>query len=134
MKTNITLKLDADLLREARVLAAEEGRYQCAADGSARGDGPRAAGIRHGSTTRAREATARPRPAVTPARVTSSMSDKYFADTNILMYAHDRGAGAKHDNAEGADRNAVARSLRRCEYTDAAGARRQCAQQGSKAN
>jgi hypothetical protein len=25
MKTNITLKLDADLLREARVLAAEEG-------------------------------------------------------------------------------------------------------------
>jgi hypothetical protein len=26
MKTNITLKLDADLLREARILAAEEGR------------------------------------------------------------------------------------------------------------
>jgi hypothetical protein len=26
MKANITLKLDADLLREARVLAAEEGR------------------------------------------------------------------------------------------------------------
>lgn len=26
MKTNITLKLDTDLLREARVLAAEEGR------------------------------------------------------------------------------------------------------------
>jgi len=26
MKTNVTLKLDADLLREARVLAAEEGR------------------------------------------------------------------------------------------------------------
>jgi hypothetical protein len=25
-KTNITLKLDADLLREARVIAAEEGR------------------------------------------------------------------------------------------------------------
>jgi len=25
MKTNITLKLDADLLREARILAAEEG-------------------------------------------------------------------------------------------------------------
>ncbi|MGB8886358.1 MAG: hypothetical protein WCC87_06510 [Candidatus Korobacteraceae bacterium] len=25
MKTNVTLKLDADLLREARVLAAEEG-------------------------------------------------------------------------------------------------------------
>lgn len=26
MKSNITLKVDADLLREARVLAAEEGR------------------------------------------------------------------------------------------------------------
>lgn len=26
MKTNITLKIDAELLREARVLAAEEGR------------------------------------------------------------------------------------------------------------
>ena len=26
MKTNVTLKLDADLLREARVLAAAEGR------------------------------------------------------------------------------------------------------------
>ena len=26
MKINVTLKLDADLLREARVLAAEEGR------------------------------------------------------------------------------------------------------------
>lgn len=26
MKTNVTLKLDADLLREARVLAADEGR------------------------------------------------------------------------------------------------------------
>jgi predicted transcriptional regulator len=26
MKTNVTVKLDADLLREARVIAAEEGR------------------------------------------------------------------------------------------------------------
>ena len=26
MKTNVTLKLDADLLREVRVVAAEEGR------------------------------------------------------------------------------------------------------------
>ena len=26
MKTNVTLKLDADLLREAKVIAAEEGR------------------------------------------------------------------------------------------------------------
>jgi predicted nucleic acid-binding protein len=28
------------------------------------------------------------------------MSDKYFVDTNILMYAHDKAAGAKHDRAK----------------------------------
>jgi predicted nucleic acid-binding protein len=27
------------------------------------------------------------------------MSDKYFVDTNILMYAHDVAAGAKHERA-----------------------------------
>jgi len=27
------------------------------------------------------------------------MSDKYFVDTNILIYAHDRSAGWKHDRA-----------------------------------
>ena len=27
------------------------------------------------------------------------MSDKYFVDTNILVYAHDRSAGIKHDRA-----------------------------------
>lgn len=27
------------------------------------------------------------------------MSDKFFVDTNILVYAHDRAAGAKHDRA-----------------------------------
>jgi predicted nucleic acid-binding protein len=25
------------------------------------------------------------------------MSDRYFVDTNILVYAHDTAAGAKHD-------------------------------------
>lgn len=28
------------------------------------------------------------------------MSDTYFVDTNILMYAHDRAAGAKHERAK----------------------------------
>ncbi len=28
------------------------------------------------------------------------MSDKYFVDTNILMYAHDTSAGVKHDRAK----------------------------------
>lgn len=27
------------------------------------------------------------------------MSDKYFVDTNVLVYAHDRGTGAKHERA-----------------------------------
>lgn len=27
------------------------------------------------------------------------MADKYFVDTNILIYAHDRTAGAKHERA-----------------------------------
>lgn len=30
----------------------------------------------------------------------NSMSDKYFVDTNILMYAHDASAGAKHERAK----------------------------------
>jgi predicted nucleic acid-binding protein len=28
------------------------------------------------------------------------MSDRYFVDTNILMYAHDRAAGEKHERAK----------------------------------
>jgi predicted nucleic acid-binding protein len=28
------------------------------------------------------------------------MSDRYFVDTNILMYAHDRAGGAKHERAK----------------------------------
>ena len=27
------------------------------------------------------------------------MADKYFVDTNILLYAHDRAAGIKHERA-----------------------------------
>jgi predicted nucleic acid-binding protein len=30
---------------------------------------------------------------------TSFMSDKFFVDTNIFVYAHDRAAGAKHERA-----------------------------------
>jgi predicted nucleic acid-binding protein len=29
------------------------------------------------------------------------MSDKYFVDTNVLIYAHDRSAGSKHRRAQG---------------------------------
>ncbi|HEV2314147.1 MAG TPA: hypothetical protein VGR94_02475 [Candidatus Acidoferrales bacterium] len=30
---------------------------------------------------------------------TNSMSDKFFVDTDILVYAHDRAAGVKHERA-----------------------------------
>jgi predicted nucleic acid-binding protein len=30
----------------------------------------------------------------------NSMSDKFFVDTNILVYAHDRSAGVKHQRAQ----------------------------------
>lgn len=29
------------------------------------------------------------------------MADKYFVDTNILLYAHDRSAGLRHERARG---------------------------------
>jgi predicted nucleic acid-binding protein len=29
------------------------------------------------------------------------MSDRYFVDTNVLMYAHDTAAGEKHERAKG---------------------------------
>ena len=102
MKTNVTLKLDADIFREARVIAAEEGRSisalladrleaivreRKAFDKARR----RAlARLRKGSTSNG------PRPDL----VTNSMSDKYFVDTNILMYAHDNSAGPKHERAK----------------------------------
>ena len=28
------------------------------------------------------------------------MSDRFFVDTNILMYAHDKAGGAKHERAK----------------------------------
>ena len=102
MKTNVTLKLDADLLREARVMAAEEGRSisalltdrleamvreRKAFDKARR----RAlAGSEKASTSSGRR----------PSHATNSMSDRYFVDTNILMYAHDKAAGEKHERAK----------------------------------
>jgi len=38
-----------------------------------------------------------------------SMSDRDFVDTNILMYAHDSSAGAKHERAK-TQHNVVAAS------------------------
>jgi hypothetical protein len=97
MKANITLKFDADLLREARVLAAEEGRSVSGllterledmfASGrrSIRPVGGRWLDFGKDSTSIGH----------LPGRETNSMSDKHFVDTNILMYAHDLAAGPK---------------------------------------
>src|SRR6059058_3612385 len=35
-----------------------------------------------------------------PSHATNSMSDRYFVDTNILMYAHDASTGVKHEHAK----------------------------------
>src|SRR5215212_9737357 len=35
-----------------------------------------------------------------PNPATNFMSGKYFVDTNILVYAHDKAAGAKHERAK----------------------------------
>jgi predicted nucleic acid-binding protein len=102
MKTNVTLKLDADLIREARVRRPKKdspsapcsliatkpwcglGRLSTKLGGARSRDSARA------STSNGRR----------PDRATSCMSDNYFVDTNILMYAHDTSAGAKHDRAK----------------------------------
>jgi predicted nucleic acid-binding protein len=38
------------------------------------------------------------------------MSDRFFVDTNILMYAHDKAAGAKHERAKALEDEAVGHS------------------------
>jgi hypothetical protein len=102
MKTNVTLKLDADLLREARVVAAEEGRSISALltdrlEAMVRDRKAFDKARRARSRGSARVATSNGRH---PNPATRSMSDKYFVDTNILMYAHDTSAGAKHERAK----------------------------------
>ncbi len=46
------------------------------------------------------------------------MSDKYFVDTNVLVYAHDSAAGVKHERAKAlveiCGRLEAASSARRC--------------------
>src|SRR3954468_14753597 len=102
MKTNVALKLDADLLREARVVAAEEGRSISAlltdrlqATVRERRRSTRRVAARSPGCAKAWTCSGR-----LPNRATSFMSDKYFVDTNILMYAHDKAAAAKHDRAK----------------------------------
>ena len=102
MKTNVTLKIEADLLREARVLAAMEGS-SISALLAARLE--QAVRERKGYNQARRSALARLRTGFDlngrhPAREMNSMSDKCFVDTNILVYAHDRSAGVKHQRAQ----------------------------------
>jgi hypothetical protein len=101
MKTNITLKLDADLLREARVVAAEEGRSISSLlanrlEAIVRERKAFDKARRRALGRSARASTSKGR---RPNRATSCMSDKYSVDTNILMYPHDASTGAKHARA-----------------------------------
>jgi len=101
MKTNVTLKIEAELLREARVLAAEEGTSISAllanpleqAVRERKGIIRRAACL--GRLRRVLTCAGHPL-----AHGMNSMSDKCFVDTNILVYAHDRSAGVKHQRAQ----------------------------------
>jgi predicted nucleic acid-binding protein len=57
------------------------------------------------------------------------MSDRFFVDTDILMYAHDRAAGAKHERAK-ARRGIVAQSNGRRQYAGAPGTSGRSTQEG----
>jgi hypothetical protein len=97
MKTHVTLILDADLLREARVLAAEEGRSISAllTDRWNRWCASERRSTRHADSAKESICSRRhPRPA------TRYLSVKYFVGMNILLYAHDTSAGAKHERAK----------------------------------
>jgi hypothetical protein len=100
MKANITLKLDTDILREARILAAEgtsisallsaklEESYASGRDTSAVEGGPWRGCVKDFISAGHLRFHA-----------TNFVSDKFFVDTNILVYAHDHDAGAKHERA-----------------------------------
>ena len=101
MKTNITLKTDSALLREARTLAAQgtsisallAGQLQQVVQGRTRYDQAR----RRALAVCERDSICNGRAL---GRGMSSMSDRFFVNTNILVYAHDRSTGAKHDRAQ----------------------------------
>jgi hypothetical protein len=97
-KTNITLKLDAELLREARILAAEEDTSISALLASRLEQIVRErkatialASVR--SPDYAKECTSDgplPNPVMTYTGIeVREVADKFFVDTNILIYAHD---------------------------------------------
>ena len=132
MKTNITLKIEADLLREARVLAALEGSSISALlaanwnrqSASAR-DTARRAEVPWRGCGRASTCNGRPL-----AHEMNCMSDKCFVDTNILVYAHDRSTGIKHERARSSDRRALELGQGRAEYAGSARALHQPSPQG----
>jgi hypothetical protein len=102
MKTNITLKIETELLREARVLAAEEAprSVRCSLLGRNNQCVNARVIMRHAGVPRpvfAKALTCAGRP---HAHGMNFMSDKCFVDTNILVYAHDRSAGAKRQRAQ----------------------------------
>ena len=89
MKTNVALKLDADLLREARVVAAEEGARSArfCPIGWKRSFASGRHSTRPADVLWPASGKASTSSGHRPSRATSSMSDRDFVDTNVLMYA-----------------------------------------------
>src|SRR6266704_2793188 len=93
-----TLKLDRDLIREIRILAAEEDTSISALLAVHLQEIVK---NRSGYDEAKKRAIARMRKAMISGSLllglaSSSVSDKLLEDTNLLVYAYDRSAGAKH--------------------------------------
>src|ERR1700677_2903974 len=101
-KTNVTLKIEADLLKQARILAAEEGTSISALLASRLEQEVRERKGFHQAPRRALARLGRVSTSIgrALAHEMNSMSDKFFVDTNILVYAHDRSAVVKHQRAQ----------------------------------
>ena len=109
MKQNVTLKLDAEILKEARVLAAERGssvsRMLAEKLEEYLLENPaQAKAIANKVIDAARARYCVCAPVLTWAgnvrtRETNCMNGKCFVDTNILVYAHDITQGVKHERA-----------------------------------
>ena len=60
------------------------------------------------------------------------MSDRYFVDTNILMYAHDTAAGEKHARAKALVEELVGEQVGCRQHSGPAGIGRQPAPKGEE--
>ena len=102
MKPNVTFEIEAELWREARVLAAEEGSSTRALLAARLEQTVRERKGYHQAGRRAiavcgEDLTCAGR---LLAHRMNSMNDKCFVEANILVYAHGHSAGLKHQRAQ----------------------------------